>query len=50
MWSKVKAIVKRKLADTRDALLAALDEAVSSLMLSDAAGWIEHCGYLSLSE
>jgi transposase len=50
MWSKVKAIVKQKLADTREALLDALDEAVSAVTLSDAAGWIEHCGYLWLPE
>ena len=50
MWSKVKAIVKQKLADTRDGLLSALDEAVSAVTLSDAAGWIEHCGYRWLPE
>lgn len=50
MWSKVKGIVKQKLADTRDVLLAALDEAVSAVTLTDATGWIGHCGYLWLSE
>jgi hypothetical protein len=48
LWSKVKAIVRQKLADTRDDLLAALDEAVSAVTSSDAAGWIGHCGYLPL--
>lgn len=50
MWSKIKAVVKRKLADTREALLAALDEGVSAVTLTDAAGWIEHCGYRWLPE
>lgn len=47
-WSKVKAIVRQKLADTREALLEALEEAVSAVTPSDAAGWIGHCGYLPL--
>lgn len=45
MWSKVKGIVRQKLADTRDTLLDALDEAVSAVTPSDASGWIRHCGY-----
>ena len=48
LWSKVKAVVRQKLADTRDELLAALDEGVSAVTPSDAAGWIGHCGYLPL--
>lgn len=48
LWSKVKALVRQKLADARDGLLAALDEAVSAVTPSDAAGWIGHCGYLPL--
>lgn len=45
LWSKVKARVRQKLADTRAALLDALDEAVSAVTPSDGAGWIRHCGY-----
>ena len=45
LWSKVKGVVRQKLADARDALLSALDGAVSAVTPSDAAGWIEHCGY-----
>ena len=44
-WSKVKAAVRQKLADTRDALVDALYEAVPTVTCSDAVGWIEHCGY-----
>jgi hypothetical protein len=45
LWSKVKGIVRQKMADARDVLLDALGEAVSAVVPSDAAGWIEHCGY-----
>ena len=45
LWSKVKGIVRQKLADARDALYDALDAAVSAVTPSDAAGWITHCGY-----
>ena len=46
LWSKVKGIVRQKLADAYEELVAALDEAVSAVRPSDAAGWIRHCGYL----
>ena len=46
LWSKVKGIVRQKLADLYEDLVAALDEAVSAVRPSDAAGWIRHCGYL----
>ena len=45
LWSKVKALVRQKRADAHEQLLAALDEAVSAVTLSDASGWIRHCGY-----
>lgn len=45
LWSKVKAIVRQKVADARGALLDAIGEAVSAVTASDASGWIEHCGY-----
>ena len=45
LWSTVKALVRQKRADAREQLLAALDEAVSAVTLSDASGWIRHCGY-----
>ena len=48
LWSKVKALVRQKLADTREELLAALEEGVAAVRSSDAAGWIGHCGYLPL--
>lgn len=45
LWSKVKGLVRRRLADTWDALYAALPEAVEAVTPTDAAGWIRHCGY-----
>lgn len=50
LWSKVKGIVRKKLADLYDELVAALHEAVEAVMPSDAAGWIRHCGYLCQPE
>ncbi len=44
-WSKVKALVRQKLADAREALLDGLREAVAAVTPSDASGWIQHCGY-----
>jgi transposase len=45
LWSKVKTLVRQKLADGRDSLLDGLSEAVSALTPADAANWIRHCGY-----
>ena len=45
LWSKVKGLVRRKLADTWEALYAALPEAVAAVTPADAEGWIRHCGY-----
>lgn len=45
LWSKVKALVRQKLADGREALLDALGSAVGAVTSSDASGWIRHCGY-----
>lgn len=50
LWSKVKAIVRQKLADLYDELVAALHEAVEAVTPSDASGWIRHCGYLCQTE
>lgn len=45
LWSQVKGLVRRKLADTWEALYAALPEAVAAVTPADAEGWIRHCGY-----
>jgi transposase len=45
LWSKVKGLVRQSLADTWEALLAALEQAVPAVTVADARGWIRHCGY-----
>jgi transposase len=45
LWSKVKGYVGRALADTAEALEAALGEAVATVRESDVRGWLQHCGY-----
>lgn len=45
LWSKVKLLVRQALADSYDELVSALTDAVSSVCVSDAEGWIRHCGY-----
>jgi transposase len=44
-FSKIKTIVRKAGARTRDALNDALSEAISAVTLEDAAGWFAHCGY-----
>jgi len=45
-FSKVKAVLRRIGARTREALQEALEYALSTVSASDAAGWFSHCGYL----
>jgi len=42
-FSKIKAVLRKVGARTREALQEALEYALTS----DAAGWFQHCGYLS---
>jgi transposase len=44
-FSKVKAILRRIGARTREALLEATSEALSAVSSADARGWFGHCGY-----
>jgi transposase len=44
-FSKVKQILRRACARTREALLEALGEALSAVSLWDARGFFEHAGY-----
>ena len=44
-FSKVKAILRRIGARTREALLEATSEALSAVSSTDARGWFGHCGY-----
>ena len=44
-FSKIKEILRRACARTREALVEALDEALSAVSLQDAQGFFEHAGY-----
>ena len=44
-FSKVKNIVRKAGARTREALVEAIAIAISALTLEDVAGWFAHCGY-----
>jgi transposase len=44
-FSKIKNIVRKAAARTRQALVEAIALAISALTLEDAMGWFAHCGY-----
>jgi transposase len=44
-WSKLKAILKKLAAKTRNDLDAAIASALLTVCTSDCAGWFSHCGY-----
>jgi transposase len=44
-FSKIKNILRKLAARTHEALLEAMEEALSEVTTADAAGWFEHCGY-----
>lgn len=44
-FSKIKEILRRACARTREALIEALVEALSAISLRDAWGFFEHAGY-----
>ena len=45
LWSKVKQLVRKMHADTKQALEDAVDWAVRQVSEEDSTGWIEHSGY-----
>lgn len=47
-WSKVKTRVRKLAARTRDALIDALDDALTRVSASDARNWFAHCGYVAI--
>ena len=49
-FSKIKEILRRACARTREALLEALGEALSAVSLRDAQGFFEHAGYRSMGQ
>ena len=46
-FSKVKGRLRKSAARTREALVEAMGEALSSVTPRDARGWFAHCGYAS---
>jgi transposase len=44
-FSKVKTILRRIGARTREALVEATSEALDAISRQDAVGWFRHCGY-----
>jgi transposase len=44
-WSKVKTFLRKVKARTREALEAALKEALLTITEADARAWFVHCGY-----
>ena len=48
-WSKLKTALRTAGARTRDALDAALRDALDWITAADARGWFRHCGYATAS-
>ena len=44
-FSKIKALLRRAKARTREALVEAIGRALSAVTAEDAAGYFGHCGY-----
>ena len=44
-FSKIKSILRKLGARTHEALLEAMEEALSKVTPADAVGWFNHCGY-----
>lgn len=44
-WSKIKNVLRSIGARTREALDAAIKQAISTITKSDALAWFTHCGY-----
>jgi len=44
-WSKMKEFLRSRAVTTRDALEAAVADAMETITPQDARGWFRHCGY-----
>ena len=44
-WAKIKTALRQAKARTRQALEAALKQALSTITPADAQAWFTHCGY-----
>ncbi len=46
-FSKVKALLRKAAARTREALIEAMGRALDAVAPEDARGWFDHCGYVA---
>ena len=44
-WSKIKSVLRKAAARTREALEAVLKQAIRMVSEADAVAWFAHCGY-----
>jgi transposase len=44
-FSKIKALVRKEGARTREALVGAIGRALAAVTPEEAAGWLAHAGY-----
>ena len=47
-FSKIKGLMRKAGARTREALVEAMEVAISAVSAQDARGFFEHCGYGTL--
>ena len=47
MWSKIKSILRKFKARTKDTLIHAIAKALENVTASDVKGWFESCGYMN---
>ena len=47
-FAKIKGLIRKAEARTREALLEAIATAISALSAQDASGFFEHCGYRAM--
>ena len=45
MWSKIKSILRKLKATTKDTLIHDIAKALENITASDVKGWFESCGY-----
>jgi transposase len=48
MWSKIKAILRKLKARTKDTLILAIAKALEQVTAGDVNGWFESCGYVNI--
>ncbi len=44
-FSKIKGLLRKAAARTKEALIEAIAEALTAVTPEDAEGWFKHCGY-----